>query len=463
MIDNSHFNDFVKAIRLSREKGSASIPYWISPQLELYLDFPSRTISLDSVLRIIERELTAAGCTTNRQAAIALLGLLAGISSDDSTASQVLNDLLTRTVEGTLHVHVVLPLPSESGYAATIGDCHLRPFDPDQFLYWAKKGGSTYPCDVSALRGLTAISPEPISIIFIDLEQMGSSAVAHFVRKWGVDPQFVCNAYFHALFESQLAALPGRVRRSTMVLEAGGLIYVDMESLIRSTFSRRLGLFRWKNVQQLRRTFAVMNNQAQLTFNLPTNDTLVASHQWLETQLGYAGVHGNTPLTNTLEAFCTLMQRGRQHEYVGARDEASLYFVIALELIFGEKGRSTDSVAERVSVLTHLSHNKSFAQQYSRIRNLYDARSKYVHEGKQISSVDADDIERVATEVLWSFLSIVADGTHTTAEQWLQQIDYVQAATVAGRHISDSDLRGIGVRKQIAPVDRVVMPEATKR
>jgi hypothetical protein len=463
MIDNGHFNDFVKGVRLTRDKGSTGITYWKSPQLELYLDLPSRNISLDSVLRIIERELTAAGCTTSREVAIAILGLLAAISSDDSSASQKLNDLLARVVEGTLHVNIVLPSPCDSGYAVTIGDCHLRPFDPDQLLYWAKKGGSGYPCDVSALRGLTAISPEPIAIAFIDLEQIGSSVVAHFVRNSGVDPQVACDAYFHALFESQLAALPGRVRRATLVLEAGGLIYVDMESLIGSALSRRLGLFRWKNVEQLRRTWAVMNTQAKWTINLPPSDRLVASHQWLETQLGYAGVHGDTPLTSTLEMFCTLMQRGRQHQYAGARDEASLYFVIALELIFGEKGRSTDSVAERVSVLTHLSHKKSFTEQCSRIRNLYDARSKYVHEGKQITSADAEDIERVATEVLWSFLSVVADGTHTTAEQWLQQIDYVQAATVAGRHISESDLQGIGARKHIAPVDRVMMPDATER
>lgn len=463
MIDNGHFNDFVKAIHLSRVKGTTSIPYWKSPQLELYLDLPSRNISLDSVLRIIERELNEAGCTTNRKVAISILGLLAAICSDDSSASQLLNELLTRVVEGTLHIHIVLPSQCDSGYAVTIGDCHLRPFDPDQLLYWAKKGGSGYPCDVSALRGLTAISPEPTAITFIDLEQMGSSAVSHFVRKSGIDPQFACDAYFHALFESQLAALPGRVRRATMVLEAGGLIYVDMDSLVGSAFSRRLGLFRWKNANQLRRTWAVMNTQAEFTINLPPHDGLVACHQWLETQLGYAGVHGDTPLKGTLEMFCTLMQRGRQHQYAGARDEASLYFVIALELVFGEKGRSTDSVAERVSVLTHLSHNKSYAQQSSRIRNLYDARSKYVHQGKQISSVDAEDIERVATEVLWSFLSVAADGAHITVEQWLRQIDYVQAATEAGRHISESDLRGIGVRKHLAPVDRVVMPEAAER
>lgn len=459
MLDNVHFNDFVKRVDFSRDKGSAGLPYWKSPQLEMYLVVPSHHMSLDSALRIIERELNAAGCITSRRVAIAVLGLIAAFSPDDSSPSRVFNDLLAHVVSGTLHIHVVLPTRCDSRYSVTVGDCHFRPFDPDQLLYWAKKGSSRYPVDVAAMRGFTSISPEPSDVSFIDIQQLGASAFTQFVRKVGIAPEFACDAYFHAVFESHLAALPGRVRRATRVLEAGGLIYVDMESLVGSFLSQRLGLFRWTNSQQVRRCWAVMNAQAELTINLPENDKAVVCQHWLETQLGYDGVQSDTSLSRTLEMFCTLMQRGRQHQYAGASDEASLYFVIALELVFGERGKATDSVAERAGVLTHRSHEKSYSQQYSRIRNLYDARSKYVHEGKPISGVDAEDIERVVTQVLWSFLSVVADGTHTTAEQWLRQIDYVRASIEAGRCVDESDLRGIGVRPQLTPVDRVMMPD----
>lgn len=102
--------------------------------------------------------------------------------------------------------------------------------------------------------------------------------------------------------------------------------------------------------------------------------------------------------------------------------------MIALEFVFGEKGRSTDSVADRAGVLTYQSDDKNYDAHRRRIRSLYDARGKYVHQGKHISSMDAEEIERVATQVLWSFLSVAAEGARATTEEWLRQIDYVRAA-----------------------------------
>ena len=422
------FNDFVRGLILCRNKASGGIPYWTSPQRELYLAPSSQPMSLDSALRIIERELNCAGCDTDRRVTTALLGLIAAICSEDSSPSQALNDLLTRVVTGTLHIHVVLPTQRDTGYAVTVGGCQIRPFDPDQLKYWVKKGSSKYPIDLTELRRLTSISPEPIAVSYIDIAQAGDSALARFARKWGVAENLASDAYFNDIFETHLAALTGKVRRLTQVLEAGGLIHVDMESLIGSVFSRRLGLFRWTNAQHVRRPWAVMNSQAELTINLPPHDRVAACQQWLETQLGYTGVLGDSLLSRTLEMFCTLMQRGRQHQYAGARDEASLYFVIALEFVFGEKGRSTDSVADRAGVLTYQSDDKNYDAHRRRIRSLYDARGKYVHQGKQISSMDAEEIERVATQVLWSFLSVAAEGARATTEEWLRQIDYVRAA-----------------------------------
>jgi hypothetical protein len=85
----------------------------------------------------------------------------------------------------------------------------------------------------------------------------------------------------------------------------------------------------------------------------------------------------------------SFVARARTHQLHGLSDEALLHFIIALELIFGVREAIQRSVSERVALITFPQADRSFEQQRSWINQIYDLRSKYVHEGTKL----ADDAQ----------------------------------------------------------------------
>jgi hypothetical protein len=85
------------------------------------------------------------------------------------------------------------------------------------------------------------------------------------------------------------------------------------------------------------------------------------------------------------------------------------------------------------------------------IKQLYDARSKYVHEGRSIPPGDASEAERVAMEVLWALLSVSGQGTLSSTAEWLAKINYVSAAMKDGRAIPEEEFVALGVSSVDAP------------
>src|ERR1043166_5582176 len=57
----------------------------------------------------------------------------------------------------------------------------------------------------------------------------------------------------------------------------------------------------------------------------------------------------DSPLHKSIRVFADFVARGRRHEIDGRLSEAWLHYVIALELIFGERQAIQKSVSERVS------------------------------------------------------------------------------------------------------------------
>lgn len=82
-----------------------------------------------------------------------------------------------------------------------------------------------------------------------------------------------------------------------------------------------------------------------------------------------------------------------------------------------------------------------------RRHRLYDARSKYVHEGRAIPETEILEAESVAMEVLWALLAVSGAGTLATTSEWLKKIDYVLAALRDGRVIPDEDFQSVGIAK----------------
>lgn len=107
----------------------------------------------------------------------------------------------------------------------------------------------------------------------------------------------------------------------------------------------------------------------------------------------------STELFNVIRLYCSYLAKARVSEHAGNIADALLNYVIALDLLLGEKGSSTDSFSTRCAALTYLTLGRSYNNLVRDCKQVYDARSRYVHEGKVPEYNTIEKIYKVSREI----------------------------------------------------------------
>jgi hypothetical protein len=414
-------------------------------QPTLYLEYPQTSLTLDSVLRVVSRELADRGCAGSRNVTIAVLGTIASTVEEGADAVGHANACLSNVHACDLYQYLVLPSLCRSGYEAVFGEFRIRPFDPDKLMYWAHRGGSTYPLDLHALAGRTALQRDKFSSPLVNWEALPASAWRAALRRNEALPQALHDVYYAAVSEHHFREIPALLRDRARVLEAGSLVHLDVESLFEAMLGQRLGLFHWQSDSGRHRTWAVLSSMAGFNINLVPSELLTQSRHWLRDVIGFVKLDETRSLDRTIDTFCGLLQRAHDHRLSRRLDEAALHFVIALDFLLGTEGRSTESVTERAAVIVFRPCGRKLEEQVRSIRQMYGARSKYVHEGRTIPEADIVEAERVAMEVLWALLAVAGQGRLASTAEWLKKVDYLLAAVRDGRVVPEEDFNVVGI------------------
>ena len=122
-----------------------------------------------------------------------------------------------------------------------------------------------------------------------------------------------------------------------------------------------------------------------------------------------------------------------------------LQFVIALDLLLGLKGRSSESVANHAAVLVHRQLGHPLTVAVKSIKQLYDVRSQYVHAGTSVQEADLAAVEEIATEILWALLATSARDKYRNVNDWIKALGFIFSALAADRHVEECEFEGIGV------------------
>ena len=155
----------------------------------------------------------------------------------------------------------------------------------------------------------------------------------------------------------------------------------------------------------------------------------------------------DSPLHRSIKLFADFVARARRHEIDDHTNEALLHYVIALEMIFGERQAIQKSVSDRVAVITFRENGRTFAQQLDWIDGIYDLRSKYVHKG--IEFTDERQLEQLRELCEQTFRCLLrlqaahpspASRGEEVLTSWFKELDYVVAGMAAGRQPSDTQL-----------------------
>ena len=162
-------------------------------------------------------------------------------------------------------------------------------------------------------------------------------------------------------------------------------------------------------------------------------------------------VFENIPIHQSIRAFAGFVSKGKRHEWDENLDEAFLHFMIALDLLFGEEGKSTDSVSKRTAAVTYLALDRSYEDQVKQLKKMYAERSKYVHEGRSPSPDFTSESEKACAEVLLCMLRLQKDAeqrSSLTMNQWLRNIDLLAATLEAQRPASGDLMLACGVAEK---------------
>lgn len=159
------------------------------------------------------------------------------------------------------------------------------------------------------------------------------------------------------------------------------------------------------------------------------------------------GVDPNAALVPPLKRYVHFLSKAKRYFFDDFIDESFLHYVIALELLFGERRGTTDAISSRVACLIFTPLKLSLREAEQRLNKIYDARSRYVHQGQAIDPTLLNAVSAVCEQVLWAFLRRLRGdlAKSDVVGTWTKELDYIYSALIAGKAISDDDLRSAGV------------------
>ncbi len=422
------FEDFLAGARVVPEQPASgpselvqrSTKSVLGPGSELWLAYPPGALQLDTMLKKVGEGLAAVGAPYTRSIALAVLALIVGTKGMARHVEHA-NLLLRKVRQADLSFNFVSPGPPHvTNIRADYGTIKVEPFDPTRLEYWAERGGAQWPIAPKDLRGRAAFVSRLQGVTLINTDRLPGAE--RLLKNWSGESTSLVDPYFQSVSDALLDQLRTDTAQRLSLVEAAGIAAVDFSSLV--NWSWGIHLFTWTSSRDSSAGCWAIFHSPGLVVNTPPPGTWESARQWLLSEFGVDTLAGrDRPIDVAAQTFSGLMQDARVHYSEGRVREAFLYFVIALDHLLGEDGRSVTTVADRTSVVTHRIRSKTFADEAACVRRVYDARSRLVHSGSPVTVEDLREADALACGVLWAITRVIADEELETRDAWVERID----------------------------------------
>jgi hypothetical protein len=385
----------------------------------------------------------------------ALLALYSAHPARRRSPTSVLNAMLAKVVDGDLSQFFIFPYPPYPGFRTFkighfgIGELHSR-----KLRHRSERAGSDYFTLYGArLVDRFAIERDvtPARIVNLDelikeyaVGQIGGTAPRLWTR--------CVEAYFQALAASYFDDFWEGLMEDQHLVIACGSSFIDARRLQYSPHAETVSVFlninrSWGHVAPgslsgLRVDFVSLDQQIPRT---------VAK---LREEFGIAQGAILPPLVKNFSRF---VSKAKRYADDGLHDEAFVHYIIAIEMLFGERFRTSESVSRRAATIVFQPFSLSIFEAEKKLGKLYDVRSRYMHAGEQIDPKLLGEVKDVCEQVLFALLRcVVQRGTDEKfVTKWTTDLDYLYSALVAGKQISDEDIRSCGILPTATARDRV--------
>jgi hypothetical protein len=422
---------------------------------ELWLHYPATTkVPFKRLRDRINQELQSVRHPKHDDFALFALALAALAPADQGNMVSRLNRVLSCTCDADVTLYHILSMDFPEKYRVEIPPFTIGPLRVQKLKYNSDKAGSDFfERYKDELVNSWAIEREPMPTRVFDIQRIQEavlrSTTAIYARQpWETQAlASLVDWYFSlhniVLFQNFLA----EVVSAQSVLLALGAPFLDtrpLQMLSGVIKTRRVAVF--LNIGTHRQGFVAPGGMGPLLLDVAgVHERVPRILKEVKERYG-VDRFDESPLHRSIKLFADFVARARRHEIDGHINDALLHYVIALELIFGERQAIQKSVATRVAVITFHESGRTFEQQRQFIDEVYEMRSRYVHEGKQ--TADFDDKLRVLCEQTFRcLLRLQAAHPQSTArgegalKGWLKELDFLSAGFIAGKEPSEKHLR----------------------
>jgi hypothetical protein len=229
---------------------------------------------------------------------------------------------------------------------------------------------------------------------------------------------------------------------------AYGVGYIDPNKIMTIRDSDKVTLFTNIKYRGKRTGYCVPTSISFIGLTIPITYQDEVKEIADEYDLDYQKLFSNTDtFSNTVKKYIEFVGKGKIFDSEGKMNEAFLHYVIALDLCFGEKNSSVQSVSNRVSIISYTAMGNSFSDQRKIIKDIYGERSAFVHSGKNVSNKNIVALEAIVQLILKTIFKAkdITTSKKLSFSLWLKKLDALSSQVEAENIITESQLSELGI------------------
>jgi hypothetical protein len=404
-------------------------------------------LTIHSLIRKIESELKSIGHISNEQIAKTILLLFVYYKNGKQNNIELFNELISNHVSCEVSQYFILPNSTQTDFVPiSFGEFTIARLDSRRFKYKCEKAGSDFFSLYSGdIVDKPSIERKKYNTIVINCHKLISNVNYKFQDEFFRKTLLYFESVSAALFEDFWYNFN---EQQNLHISVGFAVFQDryFREMLRS---QNITIFTKIPVNGVHRGYVVPIQVGffQLTMSYDLGPSIIEFYSSLKRQFLFSKF-GSNEIHQTFKTFCRFVSKGYRYLEESRIDEGFLHFIIALDLVFGDKNESTKSVSNRCAVLV-MKNSDNYNSKKKKVNELYDSRSKYVHAGLPVNREHIDEAKEICKQIVFCFLRLqaywVQKNNDFSIEQWKKKIDYAWSALEAEEVISDSLRMEIGI------------------
>jgi hypothetical protein len=429
-----------------RENRTATGKYFTSPAVYLYLLSKDRFTS-KSLISVLDSELKKNNHQSNEEIIKAILLLFSYHPQQKDSPLKSLVDILSFMSTSVVSLYYVLPGTTKGDFkGVAFGNFELKIIDHGELKYKCECAKSDYfDLYKSSIIAAPSITQHPYNVKIINWHSF--LAKKYFLIQDDIKTA-VLN-YFEALSKLLFEDFWAQFNEQQNLHIACGLTVIGDNVFKNLRFSQSIVVFNRIFVKEQEAGYVVPVQFAGLnmTIGIELGDEIKNFYEKVKTEFHFNTFQENE-IHSSLKTFIRFVAKGARFIEEQRHDEGFLHYVIALDLLFGDKGESTKSVGNRCAVLTFGKMKGNFKEQKSLVDDIYSTRSKYVHAGKTINYTLVDSVKQICKLICLSLLKIQTNERFKHEggfENWKRKLDFVANGLIAQIDIPSNIMYEIGI------------------